>query len=104
MAVDLEQEWFRTLGELRYVASHKRVRARLDGQPVLDTRDALLVFEPRRVVPWYAVPPDDLQVTLTEHDPATVPPLRSPVLPPHPYEWHTVPGRSLQRCSSTARA
>ena len=94
MAIDLEQQWFRGLTELRYAATPKRLRALLDGQTVLDTRDALLVYEPRRVVPWYAVPPGDLHLHLTEHDPVAVPELRAPVAP-HRNEWHTVPGRSL---------
>jgi uncharacterized protein (DUF427 family) len=95
MAIDLHQQWFRDLAQLRYTTTPKRLRALLDGQTVLDTRDALLVYEPRRVVPWYAVPPGDLQLDLTERDPAPVPELRSPVLPPHHNDWHTVPGRSL---------
>ena len=95
MAIDLEQQWFRGLTELRFAATPKRIRALLDGQTVLDTRDALLVYEPRRVVPWYAVPPGDLNMNVTGHDPSPVPELRAPVLPPHHNEWHTVPGRSL---------
>jgi uncharacterized protein (DUF427 family) len=95
MAIDLQQQWFRGLAELRYAATPTRLRALLDGQTVLDTQDALLVYEPRRIVPWYAVPPDDLQLDLTEHDPSPVPELRTPVLPPHHNEWHTVPGRAL---------
>lgn len=96
MAVDLEQEWFRGLSQLRFARTPKRIRAVLDGETVLDTRDALLVYEPRRIVPWYAVPPSDLRLQLSEHDPSAVPELRTPVLPPHHNEWHTVPGRSLQ--------
>ena len=95
MAIDLHRQWFRDLAELRYAATPKRLRALLDGQTVMDTRDALLVYEPRRVVPWYAVPPDDLHLDLTEHDPTPVPELRTPVLPPRHNDWHTVPGRSL---------
>ena len=95
MGIDLQQQWFRDLSELRYAATPKRVRAVLDGQTVLDTRDALLVYEPRRVVPWYAVPPRDLHLDLSERDPSPVPELRTPVLPPHHNDWHTVPGRSL---------
>jgi uncharacterized protein (DUF427 family) len=95
MAIDLHEQWFRGLDELRYASTPKRLRALLDGQTVLDTRDALLVYEPRRVVPWYAVPPGDLDLDLTEHDPSPVPEQLSPVLPPHHNEWHTVPGRSL---------
>ena len=95
MAIDLQEHWFRGLSELRHVASPKRIRALLDGRTVLDTRDALLVYEPRRVVPWYAVPPGDLHLELTEMDPSPVPELEAPVLPPHHNEWHTVPGRSM---------
>jgi uncharacterized protein (DUF427 family) len=95
MAIDLQQQWFRGLAELRYVQTPKRLRALLDGQTVLDTRDALLVYEPRRVVPWYAVPPSDLRLDLTEAEPAPVPELLTPVLPPRHNDWHTLPGRSL---------
>jgi uncharacterized protein (DUF427 family) len=95
MAIDLQQQWFGDLAELRYVATEKRIRAVLEGRTVLDTRDAFLVYEPRRIVPWYAVPPGDLALPLTEHDPAPLPPLVTPVLPPRHNEWHTVPGRSL---------
>jgi uncharacterized protein (DUF427 family) len=95
MGIDLYRQWFEGLDELRYAATPKRLRALLDGRTVLDTRDALLVYEPRRVVPWYAVPPGDLHLDLTEHDPSPVPELSMPVLPPHHNHWHTLPGRSL---------
>jgi uncharacterized protein (DUF427 family) len=95
MGIDLQERWFRDLAELRYTATPKRLRAVLDGQTVLDTRDALLVYEPRRIVPWYAVPSGDLELELTDHDRSPVPDLRTPVLPPRHNEWHTVPGRSL---------
>lgn len=95
MGIDLQQQWFHDLAELRYTATPKRLRAFLDGQMVLDSRDAFLVYEPRRVVPWYAVPAGDLHLELTEQEPCPVPEVRTPVLPPHHNEWHTVPGRSL---------
>ena len=95
MAIDLREHWFRNLGELRYAVTPKRLRAILNGQTVLDTKDALLVYEPRRVVPWYAVPPGDLHLHLIEHDPTPVPEPLAPVLPPRHNDWHTVPGRSL---------
>ena len=44
------------LDTLRYQPTAKRVRARMGGDPVADTCEALLVWEPRRVVPTYAVP------------------------------------------------
>lgn len=91
----MHEHFFRSLSELRTAATPKRLRARLSGKTVLDTRDALLVWEPRRVVPSYAVPATDLRLDLTEHQPAAVPELRSPVLPPGNDDWHTVPGTSL---------
>lgn len=44
------------LDTLRYERTAKRVRACIGGEPVADTCEALLVWEPRRVVPTYAVP------------------------------------------------
>jgi uncharacterized protein (DUF427 family) len=48
------------LGELRHEPTAKRIRAVLDGATVLDSTRALLVWEPRRIVPSYAVPVDDV--------------------------------------------
>ena len=44
------------LDTLRYEPTAKRVRVCLGGEPVADTCEARLVWEPRRVVPTYAVP------------------------------------------------
>ena len=60
MGVKMRQLLFGSIGELRYEPTAKRIRALLDGEPVADTRAALLVWEPRRVVPTYAVPAADL--------------------------------------------
>jgi uncharacterized protein (DUF427 family) len=48
------------LGSLRYEPTEKRIRATLDGETVIDSTRALLVWEPKRVVPTYAVPADDI--------------------------------------------
>ena len=45
-----------SLGALRYEPTAKRIRVFLAGEPVADTMAARLVWEPRRVVPAYAVP------------------------------------------------
>lgn len=45
-----------SLEALRYEPTAKRIRVYLGGEPVADTCDARLVWEPRRVVPTYAVP------------------------------------------------
>jgi len=47
-------------GQLRYEPTAKRIRARLGDRTVVDTTGAALVWEPRRVVPSYAVPRSDL--------------------------------------------
>ena len=44
------------LDALRYEPTAKRIRVFLGGEPVTETEDARLVWEPRRVVPTYAVP------------------------------------------------
>jgi uncharacterized protein (DUF427 family) len=94
MALDLHADSFRLVAELRYAATPKRIRADLDGRTVLDTRDAMLVWEPRRVVPWYAVPEAELHLDTTEQGPGEEPSQRGPVVgPEHP--GHTTPGTSL---------
>jgi uncharacterized protein (DUF427 family) len=50
--------------QLRYEPTAKRVRAEADGATVAVSDRALLVWEPRRVVPAYAVPVEDLRGTL----------------------------------------
>ena len=44
------------LDTLRYEPTAKRVRVAMGGEPVADTCEARLVWEPSRVVPTYAVP------------------------------------------------
>ena len=53
-----------TLDALRYEPTAKRIRVFLGGEPVADTKDARLVWEPRRVVPTYAVPTTSLTTQL----------------------------------------
>lgn len=48
------------LGELRYEPIGKRIRATLGEETVVDSTRAALVWEPRRIVPSYAVPADDI--------------------------------------------
>ena len=50
-----------SLGELRYEPVDKRIRGLIAGQVVIDTKRALLVWEPKRVVPSYAVPREELE-------------------------------------------
>src|SRR6516225_229765 len=49
------------LGQLRHEPTAKRIRAVLDGDTVVDSTRAALVWEPRRIVPSYAVPAEDVR-------------------------------------------
>ena len=72
-----------------------RLRAYVDGSPALDTRGGVLVWEPRRIVPVYAVPEDDLLVAVEPTDPQPDPPDLAafpPMLGPDSFEPHTTPG------------
>lgn len=68
MAIRLADLLFAQLGELRYEPVQKRVRALLDGRPVLDSTRAVLVWEPQRLVPQYAVPVADVAAELVAAD------------------------------------
>jgi uncharacterized protein (DUF427 family) len=94
MAVNLGAHLMGLVHELRYEPVTRRVRASLGGVPVLDTTDAVLVWEPRRVVPMYAVPLAALSAALEPCPPAEVPDRLPPVLGPVHFAWHHTPGRS----------
>jgi len=53
----------RALSELRHEPIEKRVRASLGAETIVDSTRAMLVWEPRRVVPSYAVPVEELSGT-----------------------------------------
>jgi hypothetical protein len=95
MAPDLHEQWFLGLAELRCSATTKRLRASRDGTTVADTTDAFLVWEPRRVVPEYAVPDGALTVTLVDLPRREVPDGLPPVPGPRHFELHTCPGANL---------
>ena len=92
MAVDLHQQWFKGLSQLRVTSTPKRLRASRGTEVVVDTTDALLVWEPRRVVPEYAVPAEALTVTLVDLPRRAEPDRLPPVLGPPHFELHTCPG------------
>jgi uncharacterized protein (DUF427 family) len=57
------------LSDLRYIPTAKHVRATIDGATVVDSHRAVLLWEPRRVVPQYAVPAADVVADLVPGDP-----------------------------------
>jgi uncharacterized protein (DUF427 family) len=52
--------------DLRYEPTPKWVRAEVGGETFVDTHGAVLVWEPERVVPGYAIPRDDVRMELLE--------------------------------------
>jgi uncharacterized protein (DUF427 family) len=56
---------------LRHEPTAKRIRATLGGQTVLDSTRAVLLWEPRRVVPSWAVPAADVTARLEPVAPAS---------------------------------
>jgi uncharacterized protein (DUF427 family) len=56
--------------ELRYEPLERRVRAYAGSEPVVDSTRAVLVWEPRRIGPSYAVPAEDVRAELAPAPPA----------------------------------
>jgi uncharacterized protein (DUF427 family) len=94
------------LDDLRYEPIGKRIRAMLGDGIAVDSTRAVLVWEPRRIVPSYAVPADDIRGELAaaaaaagaaEAGRAQLPALSSrPVLTPSdPFAAHTADGEAV---------
>ena len=60
MSVHLRSLHWSALEELRHEPIEKRIRATIGDETVVDTTRALLVYEPKRVVPSYAIPDADI--------------------------------------------
>jgi uncharacterized protein (DUF427 family) len=91
----------RARDELRYEPLERRVRAVAAGAAVVDSTRAVLVWEPRRVVPSYAVPAEDVRAPLSpapasEQQGAPPPEAVVGVLHPGiPFSVHTAAGEPL---------
>ncbi len=70
MSIRLRDALMRELGALRYEPIEKRIRGLLDGVTVIDSTRTILVWEPRRVVPTYAFPVEDVDGELVAAPPA----------------------------------
>ena len=81
-------------GLLRHEPVERRVRASLEGRPVADSTRAMLVWEPRRICPVYAVPAEDL---LAELEPAPASDGYTPGLlhPGIPFGVHSAEGEAV---------
>jgi uncharacterized protein (DUF427 family) len=90
------------LGALRWEPTDKRIRATAGDATVVDTTRALLVWEPKRVVPSYAVPAADIAAEIAARSDGAGEPEQPPMLagrpvydPSVPFAVHTVPGEAV---------
>ena len=109
----LRDVFMRELGALRHEPTDKRIRAELGGETVVDSRRALLVWEPKRIVPTYAVPEEDIDAEIAAGSGAAAAPADAPRLgnrpvydPSVPFAVHTADGEPLvvRRGERTAEA
>lgn len=101
MAVRMADVVFSAHHELRDHPIASRIRAMVGDETVVDTEKALLVWEPRRIVPSYAVPVESVAAAMI---PAETPEVAEkaehlgdgpPVLTPGtPFAFHSCPGES----------
>jgi uncharacterized protein (DUF427 family) len=80
--------------ELRHEPIEQRVRANLGAETIVDSTRAILVWEPRRVVPSYAVPVEDIRAELAEA-PATNGQAAGVLHPGIPFSVHTAAGEPV---------
>jgi uncharacterized protein (DUF427 family) len=81
------------LGELRHEPTEKRVRALAGDETVVDSERAALVWEPRRVVPSYAVPVEDVRAELVATE--TRDPVAGILHPRIPFTAHSSDGEAV---------
>jgi uncharacterized protein (DUF427 family) len=94
MAVPMAQSMAGSRTELRFHPTEKRIRVSLGGHLVCDTTSAMLVWEPRRVVPTYAVPAADLDAQLEPAEARPLPDRLPPFLGPEDFAMHSCAGRA----------
>jgi uncharacterized protein (DUF427 family) len=86
----MQDIWDAARAELRYEPLERRVRA----DDVVDSTRAVLVWEPRRVVPSYAVPSDDIAASLAA-SPVERREVAGVLHPGVPFAIHTAAGEPL---------
>ena len=96
MAISMRDAMFQRLDELRYEPVERRVRALIGDDAVVDSSRPLFVWEPRRVVPSFAVPIEDVRGELVPAPAADEAGAGPPVLHPGiPFAVHSAAGESL---------
>jgi uncharacterized protein (DUF427 family) len=95
MAVRMEQSLAGLGDDLRIHPTAKRIRVSLGSRLICDTTSAVLVWEPRRIVPTYAVPAADLTAELEPAESKMLPDPMPPFLGPYNFAAHSCPGRAF---------
>jgi uncharacterized protein (DUF427 family) len=116
MAVRQRDSLMGPLDQLRFEPTAKRVRATLGHTTVVDSTRAVLLWEPRRVVPQYAVPASDILAPVvdagdeaaSEVDESVgvrLPEVSNrPIFDPSvPFAAHTSPGRVVEITNGATR-
>ena len=105
MSIQLRSLLSSGFDQVRFEPTAKRIRAVLADVTVVDSTRAMLVWEPRRIVPSYAVPADDIRGSLVPASVAAAPAAddagfampslsQRPVLDPSvPFAVHTAEGQ-----------
>lgn len=95
MSTKLQDRWSESLELLRYEPTQMRVRVGSGGHELADTTRAVLVWEPHRVVPSYAVPVAELRAELTASSAGAVPVPDGILHPGIPFAAHSCPGEAV---------
>jgi uncharacterized protein (DUF427 family) len=103
MSIRVRDLLMQEFGSLRHEPTQKRIRGMLGGRTVVDSRRAVLLWEPKRIVPSYAVPAEDIDAEITPAPasaaggPAEEPRLGDrPVYDPSvPFSVHTTEGEPV---------
>ncbi|WP_067521092.1 DUF427 domain-containing protein [Alloactinosynnema sp. L-07] len=95
MALRMRHHLGKAMSDLRYEPTLFRTRARIADTTVVDTWSAVLVWEPRRLVPVYGVPVGDIRGQVVPTDPQPAAPDLTTVpgmLGPMDFSLHTCAG------------
>jgi uncharacterized protein (DUF427 family) len=93
MATSMDELTMSQLGSLRWADMHRRVRALVGGEVVVDSASAVQVWEPYRVVGSYAVPVSDVIASLENPESVDAAGEHPPILTPgDPFGLHTAAG------------
>jgi uncharacterized protein (DUF427 family) len=95
MSTKMQDVVARSRSELRHEPIERRVRAQAGGETVVDSTRAVLVWEPRRVVPSYAVPVQDLAAPPAAAPAQTRDPVPGVLHPGIPFAVHTAEGEPV---------